>query len=93
MVTATIVAACHHARVIRSGDLALRTFGASPDEEHAAGDACGAAIPARLLLCFAALVLFFATAGNYGTMNRRVALNRHEIGMRMVLGALESWPA
>jgi predicted permease len=42
---------------------------------------------ARLLLCFAVLALFFATAGIYGAMNRRVALRRHEIGVRMALGA------
>jgi hypothetical protein len=42
---------------------------------------------ARLLLCFAALALFFATAGIYGAMGRRVALRRQEIGVRMALGA------
>lgn len=45
---------------------------------------------ARLLVCFAGLALFFVVSGIHGAMNRRVALRRHEIGVRLALGARQA---
>jgi putative ABC transport system permease protein len=72
---------------VRAEDPALAVFGVAPLAETVAASLAEQRFVLLLVLAFAATTLALAAVGLYGLLAHRVALERHELGVRQALGA------
>lgn len=72
---------------VRAEDPALAVFGVEPLAETVAASLAEQRFVLLLVLAFAATTLLLAAVGLYGLLAHRVALERHELGVRQALGA------
>ncbi|HEX2162344.1 MAG TPA: ADOP family duplicated permease [Thermoanaerobaculia bacterium] len=72
---------------VRAEDPALAVFGVEPLAATVAASLAEQRFVLLLVLAFAAATLALAAVGLYGLLAHRVALERHELGVRQALGA------